>query len=232
MKSFVITLKNHEYSNVVANRCIASGEQYNIVIEKFNAIHKNNAYATMESYGLNWSWAKNNTQRVKCPNTNLTQFPYTTSDLRTKIGCSMSHYLLWRKCVELDEPILILEHDAVFLRPLPDITFNGICQINNPENATRNGKWWAKQMITRNINGTHEKTWASTANNRDIPDGLAGNSAYLIKPWAAQECIDKFHTLGVWPNDATICKQLFPYLEEYYPFITKVIQTHSTTIDD
>ena len=25
-----------------------------------------------------------------------------------------SHYLLWKKCVELNEPILILEHDVIF----------------------------------------------------------------------------------------------------------------------
>ena len=30
-----------------------------------------------------------------------------------EIGCFMSHYMLWEKCVLLDEPILVLEDDAV-----------------------------------------------------------------------------------------------------------------------
>lgn len=78
--------------------------------------------------------------------------------------------------------------------------------------------------------GVFEKTWITTPAERHIPDGLAGNSAYVVKPWAAQELINKFHELGVWPNDATMCKQLFPYLEEYYPFVVRVAQTKSTSI--
>ena len=34
-----------------------------------------------------------------------------------QLGCYASHYLLWEKCVELDEPILIIEDDAL-LHPL------------------------------------------------------------------------------------------------------------------
>ena len=32
-----------------------------------------------------------------------------------EIACAISHYNLWKKCVELDEPILVLEDDVVFL---------------------------------------------------------------------------------------------------------------------
>jgi hypothetical protein len=85
-------------------------------------------------------------------------------------------------------------------------------------------------MARRGSEGVFEKTWIRKPNERQIPDGLAGNSAYMIKPWSAQELIIKFYELGIWPNDATICKQIFPYLEEYYPFITKVNQTQSTTV--
>jgi GR25 family glycosyltransferase involved in LPS biosynthesis len=38
------------------------------------------------------------------------------------IGCFYSHYRLWQKCVELDEPILIFEDDVIFERefiPVP-----------------------------------------------------------------------------------------------------------------
>ena len=112
---------------------------------------------------------------------------------------------------------------------MPKIEFKGICQINDPAGATRKGAWWSQQMKQRGGEGAFEKTWVTTPDERHIADGLAGNSAYLIKPWAAQELVNTFHKLGVWPNDATMCKQLFPYLEEYYPFITKVVQTKSTT---
>lgn len=230
MRAFVITLKNNPYSNEVAGRCIQSATKFGVEIEKFFGVDKDTAEETMNKYGLKWTWANNNASNAVCPITGLHQFPYRTNDLRAKIGCSMSHFLLWEKCIALDEPILILEHDAVFLRPLPKFEFKGICQINDPAGCTRRGGQWSQQMIKRGGQGVFEKTWVTTPEERHIPDGLAGNSAYVIKPHSAQELIDKYYELGIWPNDATMCKQIFPYLEEYYPFITKVVQTKSTTI--
>ena len=232
MKAFVITIYGDAYSTRKASECMTSGAKHGIEVLKWHAIDKEIAKDTMEAEGLVWTWAKNNTANDICPKSGLKQFPYAAKDIRAKIGCSMSHYMLWKHCVDLDEPILILEHDVVFIHNFPhDVEFNGICQINDPNGATRKGGWWSQQMKQRGTTGVHEKTWVTTKNERLIPDGLAGNSAYMIKPWAAQELINKFKELGVWPNDATMCKQLFPYLEEYYPFITKVNQTQSTTIE-
>ena len=30
-----------------------------------------------------------------------------------EVGCFLSHYLLWKKCIDLNEPILVLEDDAI-----------------------------------------------------------------------------------------------------------------------
>lgn len=229
MKAFVITLKNNTYSETKSSECIASADSFDIAVERFYGVDKVQAEQVMSDHDLAWKWAKNNTENDICPISGLHQFPYQAADFRAKKGCSMSHYLLWKKCIELDETILILEHDAVFLRRLPDFEFKGICQINDPSGATRKGHWWSQQMIARGGFGAFEKTWVTSESERDVPDGLAGNSAYVIRPWAAQELIDKTHELGLWMNDAIMCKQLFPYLEEYYPFITKVNQTISTS---
>ena len=235
MKAFVITIYGNKYSEAKANECMISGASHGVEVIRWHAVNKEIAKDTMRNEGLEWTWANNNTSESICPRTGLHLFPYTSADttlasLSSKIGCSMSHYLLWKHCVCIDEPILILEHDAIFLRPLPDFEFNGICMINDPIGATPRGNWWSQQMKNRGGEGVFEKTWIRKEDERQFPDGLAGNSAYVIKPWAAQELIDKYQELGVWPNDATMCKQLFPYLEEYYPFITKVNQTQSTSV--
>ena len=232
MEALVITLLGNKYSQQKAEECIASAAKFGTEVVKWAGVDRETAEEDMLAFGLKWTWAKNNTANDVCELSGLQQFPYTAADIRAKIGCSLSHWTLWRYCVAIDEPILILEHDAVFIRPLPeDIEFNGICQINDPAGATPKGKWWHDQMVARGEEGVFEKTWIRQPHERSIPDGLAGNSAYMIKPWAAQELINKFKELGVWPNDATICKQIFPYLEEYYPFITKVVQTQSTTVE-
>ena len=233
MKAFVITLKDNEYSEQVAERCIQSANKFGLKVEKFYGVDRSVAKSVMKSHDLKWTWANNNTELMHCPKTGLRQHPYMgggkPAPLDAKIGCSMSHFLLWKKCVELDEPILILEHDSVFLRALPEFDFKGICQINDPAGATRKGGWWSNQMKARGGTGVFPKTGILGKGEELIPDGLAGNSAYCIKPCAAQELIDKSYELGVWPNDAIMCIQLFLYLEEYYPFITKPVQGRSTT---
>ena len=237
MKAFVITLESNQYSIQVADRCIESAKKHGLIVEKFYGTNKDLAEQVMADRGLEWTWATKNTVESVCPKTGLHQVPYRSADLRAIIGCAMSHYSLWEKCVTLGEPILILEHDSIFLKDFPNnVEFNGICQINDPAGATRNGVWWSKHMKSRGSIGVHSKTWVpgmarpnEKSDNKLIPNGLAGNSAYMIKPWAAKEVIDKVHEIGVWPNDATICIQLFPYLEEYYPFVTKAIQGKSTT---
>lgn len=228
MKAFVITIRDHEYSESCADRCVVSANSHNIEVEKFYGVNKHNAYVYLDDYQLSWGWADNNTKERICNHTGLQQFPYTTNDLRSKIACSLSHFLLWKKCVDLNESILILEHDAVFIRELPEINFYGAIQINDPNKGGYRGKWHSNFMIKRGTTGVHPLTRKREEASL-IPDGFSGASAYIIKPRAAKEFINAFHKYGVWPNDATICLQLFPWLEEYYPFITQVQQTQSTS---
>ena len=220
MDAVIIALRGNEYSQARAKQCIESAD---IDIEVFDAIGKDRAREVMQTHGLKWTWANNNTAAATCPLSGLKQHPY--GQLEAKIGCSMSHYLLWRRCAQIGKPMLILEHDAVFVRPLPDVDFNGICMINDPSGATPLGDYWSDMMAARGP-GLFPKTRVMP---KGKPDGLAGNSAYMIKPWAADELVEAFHKYGVWPNDATMCIQLFPYLEELYPFVTTVNQSISTT---
>lgn len=219
MKAFCITLFGHEYSERVADRCIRTAKEVGkIEVAAFPAVHARDAQKVMQAGGLRWTWGG------KCAVTGLRQEGYG-GDLNARIGCAMSHYLLWKACIERDEPILILEHDAVFLRELPEVPFRSICMINDPRGATKRGAWWSDEMAKRGP-GVHQKTHVLPD---DVPDGLAGNSAYLIRPWAAARLVRLYETLGVWPNDATMCRQLVPGLEELFPFVTKVEQSRSTT---
>lgn len=230
MKSFVITIKDHHYSEESAERCIASAHQNNLYVEKFDAITKDTVKESMGKYNLKWTWANYNTENTICSYTGLEQFPYRSGNLLNKMACSISHYLLWRECVNSNTPILILEHDAVFVRELPDIDFYGAIQINDPAGGGFRGKHHSRLMIDRGTIGVHPLT-KKRPDDSKIPDGFSGNSAYIVKPWAAEKFINAFHEYGVWPNDATICLQLFPWLEEYYPFISTVNQTQSTSTE-
>lgn len=225
MEAFCITLSGHPYSETVAARCIRTADEVGgITVKRFEAVNKERAEVVMAARKLRWTWT---TDEIRyCPVTGLRQHAYG-GDVRARLGCAMSHLLLWERCVDLGEPILVLEHDAVFVRAMPAIDFHGICQINDPAGATPRGRWWHDRMVERGTTGVHHKTLVRE--DRSIPDGLAGNSAYLLEPFAALELIGLYRMIGVWPNDATMCGQLLPYLSEFYPFITRVDQWQSTT---
>ena len=54
--------------------------------------------------------------------------------LMTQIACFLSHYSLWCMCLDIDKPIVILEHDAVMVKPylrhryLNNIVYLGGCE--------------------------------------------------------------------------------------------------------
>ena len=64
---------------------------------------------------------------------------------------------------------------------------------------------------------------------KNIPQGLAGNSAYILKPEGAEALISAAYRYGLWPNDALMCKQLIRNLGVTRTFYTGLQKTLSTT---
>ena len=217
MKAFIITIPGHKDSQVHADNCIKSviDTKSDIDIKKFNAV----VPETM--WKVDWTWPDK--KKTRCPNTGMMLKPYKTYDMSKRIAAAGSHYKLWEKCIELKEPIIILEHDAIFTRQFKPFKFEGgAISINNPDHATFNWKLYNKL----DESGEQEVPWVT---DESIPQGLPGHSAYIIKPWAAKEIIELQDTLGWWPNDAIMCKQMCPWLRAYKPYFTKVQGIKSTT---
>jgi GR25 family glycosyltransferase involved in LPS biosynthesis len=107
----------------------------------------------------------------------------------------------------------------------------GICGINNPIGATRKSKIFFDKVKLQ-LQGKEGLTLApyvDESSDLPLPSGLAGNSAYVIKPWAAKKLLEKTAEVGIWPNDALMCRQFFPWLQVSYPFYTTIQNTPSTT---
>lgn len=217
MKAFVITVLTDYNSLSYSKLCIESSQHLKgkIDLETFSAVTSDSIFE------ISWSWPQR--KKAVCEKTKLTLTAYKNADIRKRIACAQSHYLLWKKCIELDETILILEHDAIFTKRFEPFDFDGgICSINSPINATFNADLYDHLLIE----GVNEVPWVA---DRTIPQGLPGNSAYMIKPWAARELIDLQDTIGWWPNDAIMCRQLCPWLRCYKPYFTQVQGIKSTT---
>lgn len=53
---------------------------------------------------------------------------------RAEVACALSHISLWAKCVEDDKPLVVLEHDAIMVRPYQHhALYNSICYLGSFE---------------------------------------------------------------------------------------------------
>lgn len=90
-KTFVIALKDHPVSEKQLQDCLASANQHDWNIEVSWGVYGNTVTdETWKSLGIKSYIGKPGAA-----------------------GCWLSHFYLWKKCVELNEPIIVLEHDAV-----------------------------------------------------------------------------------------------------------------------
>lgn len=171
---------------------------------------------------------------------------YRAADIRKVVACSISHMRLWMKCVRAEKPLMVLEHDARFksrfkFEYLTDHSTNknptldrqsnlnftkGVIGLNQPLGATRKAKVYDENLTLAGVNRVLS---VDGPNDPPFPSGIAGNSAYIIYPEAAKALLDKTAEVGIWPNDAIMCKQLFPWLYHFKPYFTSIQPMPSTT---
>jgi GR25 family glycosyltransferase involved in LPS biosynthesis len=198
-------------------------------IARFNAITPTNVDEMMDSLNISWNYPWEGS--VLDFATGLLKSAYPTKNKKARIACAVSHLLLWIKSIELNQPILILEHDALFTNKIDfvvDDLHNAIkaIGINNPLGATRRSKVYHDAIVN---NGERFQVAPYVDDNRQVPQGLAGNSAYIIRPSGASQLYSAVKHYGLWPNDALMCKQLISGLAVTKKFYTTTQQLKSTT---
>jgi|GEM_PF-2149566 len=189
LKTFVITLKNNIRSIESSNKTIYSALKHGMVdVQKFTATEPSD-----------WKIVLSNGN-----NTTFNEYPNPDA-----VGaCFASHYRLWKHCVHLNEPILILEHDALFVDSLPSLSQE---------------EW---ECITF---GRPSYIKMSEVDHTSIPqNGLSelktphmlGHHAYALTPKSAKEFIRDVQSgeRPLEPNDLWMTKEHYPHLLEYYPF--------------
>lgn len=229
MRAYAITIKNNDISEQGLNTLVSSskgvGNQFQI--DRFDAITPADVDSTMATKKLKWNYP--DVGSVLDPWTELRKSAYGGRDPKKRVGCALSHFLLWESCVETNEPMLVLEHDSVFVRKLDPISILdssfGIVGINSPIHATFAFDRYDQMVQQRKDEIQPVPMLAS----KEVPQGLPGNSAYVIKPHAAKHLIDLCYKYGLWPNDAIMCQQLCNFLGVSKTYYTRVQGLKSTT---
>lgn len=108
-------------SEAGAARCVRSGVRFGLDIGWFEATTRFEALSAMQRAGLQLN------RRIYCAVADEAigdrdRLERGTWWLTTpELGCFMSHFRLWELAVQLDESVLILEHDVEFIANLPEL---------------------------------------------------------------------------------------------------------------
>lgn len=187
MKAFVIRLKGIPSSEILAAECIDSGKEFNLEIVPFDGI-----------YGLEDIAAETLKFKIR---------PFSEGMKKNRAGvkgCFLSHYSLWKLCLEINEPVLILEHDAVILNRLPKNIVDQFDEflILDPFNkfsksyvSNHYESHKVNQQVIEYQNIESRKKYNVSS---EYAMGLQG---YIIKPQAVQKLQEKIFANGYLPAD-------------------------------
>lgn len=228
MKAVAIVIKDNELSETGYARLVQSSKSVgnDFEVERLDAITPSNVDWFMENAGLRWNYPWQG--EVNDFATGLKKSAYKTANPKARIACACSHYILWNTSILENTPVLVLEHDAYFTHKIdfdPNDTKADIIGINDPLGATRRSQLY-RDKIQQSDQPFQLVPWIDDIT---VPQGLAGNSAYIIKPQGASALIKLISLYGLWPNDAIMCRQLISKLGVTKKFYTKVQGLVSTT---
>jgi glycosyl transferase family 25 len=175
MKSFIIRLKDNAISEKHADECVNQAKTFGIDIEYFDAIN-----------GLEYS---SHLEKLKI-------FPrYKFKKGRAGVfGCFLSHYYLWKKCMEDDIPYLILEHDGYFIEPLPEDILDQFADVLKLDGLDPFSKEYNLALENeKNKPVTYKKYHNPAAKfleKNQTGNYMRGAYGYIIKPHAAKTLVE------------------------------------------
>ena len=220
MKAKIITLKNNELSERVSRDCVEQAAKFGIFVEVFNAIN-----------GLEY--------QKHLDQLNIRPLKKFKKGKPGVYGCFLSHYYLWKECLESNEPYIILEHDGFLLKPLPENILDQFDDVLKLESENPYSPEYENQLKLIENNSLSYKI---VEPYRDMNNGAGwysvGAYAYIIKPHAAKKLIKWINENGFLPADqqlgsyAVTLHQCKPSLARLHHFYIKDgnIKAMSTTM--
>lgn len=178
MKNFIICLSKIEASLKTATDLKIKLEEYNEDVELFEGTYGNDAVNLMIA-------EKRNLHPVSFKGPIDIDDEEEKSIIKMKSpgvkGCFYSHYKLWKKCVELDESIIIWEDDIILVRPFQPVEWEEILivALGHPSKSEKY------------INYLKSPTGRPQAEEY-FQASMPGCCGYAITPNAAKKLIDTY----------------------------------------
>ena len=182
LRTFVITIETCDPSLEAARRCVESARQFGVDCEVYSATTPDDR--PVEKMNAR-SWSTDKFHNRWC---------------RFEPACAafLSHARLWEQCAGGQDPFLILEHDAVFVSPLPEARQGKVvCNYGKPSFGQFDlpASDFGPLSSGRYFKGTH---------------------AVYVTPAGAGELLQQASDAE--PVDVFLSSERFPWLTEVYPW--------------
>ena len=203
--AFVIKLSGIESSELLAQECKDSGLKFGITIKDFNGIYGD---SNIEKYHTLY---------------NIRPWKVKMKKHRIGVkGCFLSHYSLWMHSVNTNNPVLILEHDAVILRDIPENILNSFEEFLMLDPFNKMKKDYKLFHQNESKKGIEEYFNPDVSPKYGVMEQYTmGLQAYIIKPIAASKLINHVKEHGYLPADIQCNKGLIN-IQTIYPSIAAI----------
>jgi GR25 family glycosyltransferase involved in LPS biosynthesis len=109
--AYVIRVKD-DNTAVHAAMKIEQTAPSNVNVIMFDAVKPKDVAKKIRYHGLRWNYPWESEELDI--QSGLIKKAYPTLVKEKRIACFFSHYILWKRCVKNDTPIVIHEHDAIY----------------------------------------------------------------------------------------------------------------------
>ena len=175
MKAFIIYLKEVQSTIDSALECKRTAREYGLDAWLMEGFTPSRADQFIKEQNL----------KPYFPGPKLFQIKWQKGGVR---GCMISHYHVWKKCIELNEPLVVLEHDSRVVSETYRANFEDVLHLDahrfekDPDEG--------KSVVVEDF-----------VNIRKGENQLMGTYGYVIKPHAAERLIKGAHEDGVTASD-------------------------------
>jgi hypothetical protein len=191
MRIVCIYTQQRQDSTTIAKRCVESGKKFDYEVELFPGVYWKDLDKVHKELNLK--------QKYK-PLDNIRQSNGVTCPA-SYMANGTTHYILYKWSVDNNEPICILEHDAIFVGEIPEAIPDGVIQISSHQSQQSGKDYWLncnRARKTRKYQPDFKIEWDDTQGVIKHPlAGTNGTSGYIIHPNAAQKMIDYINEDGI-----------------------------------
>tara|TARA_B110000305_G_scaffold22386_1_gene20493 strand:+ start:1214 stop:1954 length:741 start_codon:yes stop_codon:yes gene_type:complete len=189
--SYIITMQGNQTSELLSQQCFDSAKKFSIEPKIFPAIHGKQ---------IDIEWKKHN----------LKDFKFNQRIKKLSLGmkgCTLSHFLLWKKSIEINKPILILEHDALIIRPIPHsivAKFDEVCNLDRLSRLTTDYDNKVQEHRGEGVTVFMKSRPMASGLELYNKTHIKGAHGYVVKPRGAQRLVDWVWASGALASDVSI----------------------------